>query len=57
MSNYSIKRRIDKSGRISVPVTLREILGIKLTDVMEVRISDNALVLRKVENPKEEAAE
>ncbi len=57
MSNYSIKRKIDKSGRISVPVTLREILGIKLTDVMEVRISDDALVLRKVEKPKEEAAE
>lgn len=63
MSNYSVVRTVDKSGRVSVPAAFREMLGIGLSDQVEIYIVNNDLVIRKKEKesdlqePKEEVAE
>ena len=49
MKNTGITRKIDDLGRIVIPIELREKLGIKKQDQLEIFISDNQIILMKEE--------
>lgn len=49
MKNTGITRKIDDLGRIVIPIELREKLGIKKQDQLEIFISENQIILMKEE--------
>jgi AbrB family transcriptional regulator, transcriptional pleiotropic regulator of transition state genes len=50
MRNESIKMKVDKIGRVSIPVDFRRELGIEYKDQLEILIDGDELVLRKHKN-------
>lgn len=50
-------RKIDRCGRISIPVKLRRELNIEIFDPLEVQRQNDTIVLQKAEEPKEETVE
>lgn len=47
MKNTGITRKIDDLGRIVIPIELRDRLGIKKQDQLEILINDDSIVLKK----------
>lgn len=47
MKNTGISRKIDDLGRIVIPIELREELGIKGQDQLEISVQDGKLILEK----------
>lgn len=47
MKSTGITKKIDDLGRIVIPIELRERLGIKKQDELEIFISDQQIVLMK----------
>jgi transcriptional pleiotropic regulator of transition state genes len=45
-----IARRVDELGRIVVPVEMRRALGIAKNDEVDISLSDDTIVMRKVES-------
>ncbi|MBR3705038.1 MAG: AbrB/MazE/SpoVT family DNA-binding domain-containing protein [Oscillospiraceae bacterium] len=50
MKSISIVRKIDKLGRIVLPVELRKTLGITENDDIEIAVDGRSIVLRKHED-------
>ena len=49
MKSTGIVRRVDKLGRIVIPMELRKVLNISNRDAIEIFSQDNTLILRKYE--------
>ena len=49
MKSTGIVRRVDKLGRIVIPMELRRVLNITDRDAIEIFSEDNTLILRKYE--------
>ena len=47
MKATGIVRRVDKLGRIVIPVELREVMDIKIKDGVEIFTEDNTIILKK----------
>lgn len=47
MKTTGISRRIDQAGRIVIPIEIRQLLGIKGGDPIEIFTHNNEIVLRK----------
>jgi transcriptional pleiotropic regulator of transition state genes len=41
-------RRIDQLGRVVIPAELRKMLGIRMGDLLDIRVEDDRLVLLKI---------
>ncbi len=44
-----IVRKVDKLGRVVIPVELRRLLDVDLHDTVELQVEDDQLILRKEE--------
>jgi len=42
-------RRIDQLGRVVIPAELRKMFGVRTGDLLDIRVEDGRLVLRKIE--------
>ena len=49
-----IVRKVDKLGRIVIPMDVRKTLGLSVGDGIEITVENNAVVLRKSEARDEE---
>ena len=54
--NFSVKRKIDKLGRIVIQKDFRVALGVDVESEIEIRLSDGELIIKatKEENEKTE---
>ena len=52
MKNTGIKRKLDKLGRITIPIELRKSLG--LDGKLEIYVQEGAIVIRKVSSENKE---
>ena len=51
------KKKIDSMGRIVLPKGVRDFLGIKEEDMLDIEIKKNEIVIRKSEEEKEKLVE
>ncbi|MBT2259280.1 AbrB/MazE/SpoVT family DNA-binding domain-containing protein [Priestia megaterium] len=49
MKSTGILRKIDKAGRVVVPIELRKTLNIDISDYMEIFLEDNHVRIKKYE--------
>lgn len=49
MKSTGIVRKIDELGRIVLPIELRNTMGIKIKDGLEIFVDDNKIILKKYE--------
>ncbi|MFL0497795.1 AbrB/MazE/SpoVT family DNA-binding domain-containing protein [Priestia megaterium] len=49
MKSTGIVRKVDKAGRVVVPIELRKILNIDIGDHMEIFLEDNHVQIKKYE--------
>lgn len=47
MKTTGIVRKVDKLGRVVIPVELRKVLGIKEKDPIEILVDGNYIILQK----------
>jgi AbrB family looped-hinge helix DNA binding protein len=51
------KKKIDSMGRIVLPKGVRDFLGIKEEDMLDIEIKKNEIVIRKSESEEEKPVE
>lgn len=49
MKSTGVIRRTDELGRIVIPIEFRRILNIEEKDLLEIRLEEGALIIRKYE--------
>ena len=50
MSDSGIARKVDKLGRVVLPVEIRRSLGIEVGDLIDVSVDGQRVVMRKVDS-------
>lgn len=54
MNSYGIKRRIDQLGRITLPKSFRDDLGVDVADEVEICLTDDGILIKTLKTGDEE---